>query len=50
MPPIACAPRRWQTATSCSVKARIIGAVSDAARSGRTNGLASRNTLITLNR
>ena len=52
MPPIACAPRRWQVLTSSSVYARMNGAVIVTEfRSGSTNSRPRvRNFLITLNR
>jgi len=49
MPPMACAPRRWQVCTSSSVYARMNGTVIVTwARSGRTNSARVRNFLMTL--
>ena len=49
MPPIACAPRRWQVLTSSSVYARMNGTVIvTSGRSGSTNSGRSRNFLMTL--
>ena len=52
IPPIACAPRRWQVATSSSAYARMNGAAMVIApRSGRMKSApASRKFLMTLNR
>ena len=47
MPPIACAPRRWQVFTRSSVYARMNGTVIVTAfRSGVTNSGRVRNRLI----
>ena len=51
IPPIACAPRRWQVRTSSSVYARMNGTVMVSwARSGTASSGHPRSFLMPLNR
>ena len=51
LPPMACAPRRWQVRTSSSVYARMNGRVIVSCdRSGDSSAGSLRNRLMTLNR